>query len=55
LFWSPDGEEFFDAGCEYIPSDHTWVGAKIGVFAISGEEQGGYADLVSVRTEKIGR
>ena len=55
LFWSPDGEEFFDAGCEYIPSDHTWVGAKIGVFALSQEEEGGYADLVSVRTEKIGR
>jgi hypothetical protein len=54
LFWSPDGEEFSGAGCEYVPSDHTWVGAKIGVFALSEEEEGGYADLVSVRTEKIG-
>jgi beta-xylosidase len=54
LFWSPDGEEFSGAGCEYVPSDHTWVGAKIGVFALSEDEEGGYADLVSVRTEKIG-
>ena len=53
LFWSPDGEEFSDTGCEYVPSDHTWVGARIGVFALSEDEEGGYADLVSVRTEKI--
>ncbi len=54
IFWSADGEEFHDSGCFFTPSDHTWVGAKIGVFALSSEaEEGGYADLVSVRTRKL--
>ena len=54
IFWSADGEEFFDSGCSFTPSDHTWVGAKIGVFALCSEaEEGGHADLVSVKTQSV--
>ena len=35
IFWSADGEHFRDSGCRYTPSDHTWVGAKIGLFALA--------------------
>ena len=39
---------YIDLGIEFTPSDHTWVGAKIGLFALSGgylREDGGYADF----------
>ncbi len=49
-----DGESFTDAGVEYTPSDHTWVGAKVGIYALSGAmEKGGYADFEYVRTIKL--
>lgn len=38
-----------DLGIDYTPSDHTWVGAKLGIFAIStragDRAQRGYADI----------
>ena len=54
IFWSADGEHFRDSGCRYTPSDHTWVGAKIGLFALAEKQaKEGQADFLSVRTEKI--
>jgi hypothetical protein len=54
IFWSADGEHFRDSGCRYTPSDHTWVGAKIGLFALAEKQaEEGRADFLSVRTEKI--
>ena len=54
IFWSADGEHFRDSGCRYTPSDHTWVGAKIGLFALAEKQaKEGRADFLSVRTEKI--
>ena len=49
-------EKAFDLGVKYTPTDHTWVGAKIGIFAISNklEKDGcGYADYLSVVTTEI--
>ncbi len=35
-----------DLGISYTPSDHTWVGAKLGLFALTGaHESHGYADF----------
>ncbi len=44
-----------DLGVDYTPSDHTWVGAKTGIFAISKEEitSPGYADFISVDVEML--
>lgn len=35
---------------DFMPSDHTWVGAKIGLFAsaLGKEEKGGYGDFESI-------
>jgi hypothetical protein len=47
--------DFKDTGVCYTPSDHTWVGAKIGIFAISGNRtsHNGYADFLYVRTKEL--
>lgn len=43
-----------DLGVDYTPSDHTWVGAKIGIYALSsGSKPGGYADFLSVAVKEI--
>ena len=38
-----------DLGIDYTPSDHTWVGAKLGIFALSSKgcdrERCGYVDF----------
>lgn len=36
---------------EFMPSDHTWVGAKLGLFAVAceGNGQGGYADVAYIK------
>ena len=47
-----------DLNVRYTPSDHTWVGAKIGIFALtsnvsSNADNSGYADFISVDVTKI--
>ena len=46
------GDKLTDLGVEFAPSDHTWVGAKIGIFALSGNAMGahGHADFRSIIT-----
>ena len=35
------------AGEPFIPQDHTWVGAKIGIYAVSHKKEGGWIRIVS--------
>ncbi len=53
-----DGLDYTDLGVNYTPSDHTWVGAKIGLFAISKStdmtgNSNGYADFLFVKTREL--
>ncbi len=48
--------EYRDLGVSYTPSDHTWVGAKLGIYAISGNKDDidhGYADFLYVKTKEL--
>ncbi len=45
-----------DLNVRYIPSDHTWVGAKLGIYALSNCKDAsnhGYADFYYVRTKEL--
>ena len=45
-----------DLGIDYTPSDHTWVGAKLGLFALSlgsDNKECGYADFKSFTLEEL--
>lgn len=51
-----DGVKMFDLGIDYTPSDHTWVGAKLGIFALSGgseNKEHGHADFKSFIVEEL--
>ncbi|WP_034465716.1 glycoside hydrolase 43 family protein [Butyrivibrio proteoclasticus] len=51
-----DGEEVV-LPVDYTPSDHTWVGAKIGIFALATstdpDYKGGHGDFLSVTTTEL--
>ncbi len=50
------GDEQIDLGVSYTPSDHTWVGAKIGIFALrngDADKEHGYADFSYVRVREL--
>ncbi len=53
--YSLDGREYKSVETEFFPTDHTWVGAKIGLFAnvLSQKGQGGYADFAYVHVEGL--
>jgi len=57
--FDPDGDNenvMIDLGIDFTPSDHTWVGAKLGIFALSsgtGNDSKGYADFKSFVVEEI--
>jgi hypothetical protein len=34
--WSADGKTWHREGRSFTPSKHTWVGARIGLFALAG-------------------
>ena len=53
--YSVDGENYVDVDVDFMPSDHTWVGAKIGLFAnvLGQEEKGGYGDFAYIHVEAI--
>ncbi len=44
-----------DLEVSYTPSDHTWVGAKIGIYALSSDDssKGGYADFKYVTVKEL--
>ena len=56
--YSMEGGTFTPAGDAFAPKDHTWVGAKIGLYAVSSEktetEQKTKTDRGSVLIKKIG-
>ncbi|WP_024864630.1 glycoside hydrolase family 43 protein [Butyrivibrio sp. FCS014] len=41
-------DEPADLGIKFTPSDHTWVGAKTGIYAISSSEEGGHGNVGEV-------
>lgn len=53
--YSLEGETFVNVDTDFMPSDHTWVGAKIGLFANVLEEKskGGYADFAYIHVEAL--
>jgi len=55
MAYSLDGENFADVETDFMPSDHTWVGAKIGLFANVLEEnrKGGYADFSYIHVDAL--
>jgi len=54
ISYSTEDGTFTDLGINFTPSDHTWVGAKTGIFALSAKDsKGGYADFEYVRTTKL--
>ncbi|MCR4903919.1 MAG: family 43 glycosylhydrolase [Butyrivibrio sp.] len=54
IAYSIGNSDKVDIGASYTPSDHTWVGAKIGIFALTdGEDNGGFADFKYVKTIKL--
>ncbi len=53
--YSLDGEHFTPVETSFFPTDHTWVGAKIGLFAGSALDCGpaGYADFEYIRVDAL--
>lgn len=49
-----DSSNLMDLGVSYTPSDHTWVGAKVGIYSLSDNvDSKGYADFLYVHTTEI--
>ncbi len=52
--WSPDGTRWHPIGRPFLPSRHTWVGARVGLFALSGDREGaGSARFVCFRLRAL--
>lgn len=53
--YSLDGEQFVNVETDFMPSDHTWVGAKIGLFAnvLEESEKGGYGEFAYIHVETL--
>ncbi len=50
-------EARIDLGIDYVPLDHTWVGAKLGIFALSKKNEdhtkNGYADFRNFAVKEL--
>lgn len=55
MFYSQDEEKWDAVASDFIPSDHTWVGAKIGLFAnqLGNKESRGYGDFEYIRVKAL--
>lgn len=54
MFYSLDGTDKQEVVMDFMPSDHTWVGAKIGLFANTpGTFKGGYAEYEYIQVKPI--
>lgn len=53
MAYSLDGEHDTQVQTDFFPSDHTWVGAKLGLFAelLAESGEGGYADFAYIHVE----
>ncbi|MBN2222247.1 MAG: glycoside hydrolase 43 family protein [Vallitaleaceae bacterium] len=56
MAYSLDEKNFIDCGVCFEPSDHTWVGSKIGLYSLAShqEENTGYADFDYIHLKAIG-
>lgn len=54
LAYAKVDEEFNDCGHTFIPTDHTWVGSKVGLYSIAQhkDEICGYADFDYIRVKR---
>ena len=48
-------DRYIETGYEFIPSKHTWVGAKIGLFSLPlcKKESCGYGDIDFIKVEPM--
>ena len=54
IFFRCGNGEFKDSGCRFTPSDHTWVGAKTGLYALARTgAKSGIARFRSVTAEEL--
>ncbi len=54
MFWRTGNNPFQDSGCRFTPSDHTWVGAKTGLFALAGKNaEEGVAEFLFVTVKEL--
>ena len=55
MYYSLDGEKEEAVASDFMPSDHTWVGAKIGLFAnaLGQKENGGYGDFEYIHVDAM--
>ena len=54
IFFKSGDAPYIDSLCRFTPSDHTWVGAKTGVFALAGKNaEEGAAEFLSVVTTEL--
>ena len=55
MAYSLNGDDRIAVPTDFMPSDHTWVGSKIGLFANDLDEkvQGGYADFDSIQVRTL--
>lgn len=55
MYYSVDGTQEISVDTDFMPSDHTWVGAKIGLFATTDRAQGqaGYGDFAYIHVTAL--
>ena len=55
MFYSADGTRQISVETDFTPSDHTWVGAKIGLFATTDRAQGqaGYGEFAYIHVTAL--
>lgn len=55
MSYSLNGEDAVKVDTDFMPSDHTWVGSKIGLFANTSQvnNKGGYADFEYIHVKAL--
>ncbi len=55
MYYALEENKEVNVPTDFMPSDHTWVGAKIGLFAnvLAKEEKGGYADFEYIHVTSL--
>lgn len=55
MYYALEAEKEVNVPTDFMPSDHTWVGAKIGLFAnvLAEKEKGGYADFEYIHVTSL--
>jgi hypothetical protein len=55
MYYSLEEKERVFVETDFMPSDHTWVGSKIGLFAIASDpaEKRGYGDFAYIHVKAL--